>query len=307
MQQFGTWDSESGEDAGSMRIGALEAGGTKLVCAVGDENGRLLDRVSIPTQHPNITIPELTSYFKEQKIEALGIGCFGPLDLNPKSARYGSLLKTPKPGWAKLNIIKAFQEELDVPVGLDTDVNAAVLGEVVYGVGRGYDSVAYMTVGTGIGVGVYLEGRLVHGMLHPETGHMLVARHPRDKFKGCCSFHENCLEGFASGPVIQERWGKPASELTTDFDVLEMEAYYLAQGISNIVLCYSPQKGIIGGGVSHMPGMLELVREQVRRNLGGYIRHEQFDAEEYIVLPGCGDDAGILGALELGKRKLMGD
>lgn len=290
-----------------MRIGALEAGGTKMVCAVGDESGRILDRVSIPTQHPDATIPDLIAYFKEQEIEALGIGCFGPLDLNPKSDHYGCLLKTPKPGWADLNIIRAFQEELCIPVGLDTDVNAAVLGEVVYGAGKGYDSVAYMTVGTGIGVGVYLDGHLLHGMLHPEAGHMLVVRHPRDTYSGCCSFHENCLEGFASGPAIQKRWGKPACELVTNSDVLEMEAFYLAQGIANVVLCYSPQKVILSGGVSHMPGLPELVIERVKANLGGYIRHKQFDADDYIVLPGCGDNAGILGALELGKRKLIGE
>lgn len=288
-----------------MRIGALEAGGTKMVCAVGDENGVLLDRISIPTQHPNITLPELTAYFKGMGIEALGIGCFGPLNLNPKSERYGCLLKTPKPGWAELNIVKAFQDALGVPVGLDTDVNAAALGEVVYGAGKGCDCVAYMTVGTGIGVGVYLDGQLLHGMLHPEAGHMLVARHPKDSFQGCCSFHENCLEGFASGPAIQKRWGKPAIELILESDVLELEAYYLAQGIANIVLCYSPQKVILGGGVSHMPGLLELVREQVKTSLGGYIRHEQFDKDDFIVLPGCGDNAGIFGALELGKRKLV--
>ena len=289
-----------------MRIGAIEAGCTKMICAVGDESGTLIDRVSIPTQHPEVTIPKLVAYFKGKSIEVLGIGCFGPLDLNPKSAKYGCLLKTPKPGWSELNIRKVFQDTFMVPVGLDTDVNAALLGEVVYGAGKGFDSVTYMTVGTGIGIGVYLEKRLVHGMLHPEAGHMLVAKHPKDSYHGCCAFHLNCLEGYASGTAIRCRYGKSSKELTSDIDVLEMEAYYLAQGIANIVLCYSPQKVILGGGVSHMPGLLELVRSKVGDNLGGYIRHKQFYLEDYIVTPGCGDNAGILGALELGKRKIIG-
>lgn len=290
-----------------MLFGGIEAGGTKMVYAIADEHGHLLDRRSIPTKTPAETIPELIHYFCVHKIQSLGIGCFGPIDLNRRSRSYGCLQKTPKPDWANLNILKPFQDALHIPVGLDTDVNGAVLGEITFGAARGCDTAAYMTVGTGIGVGVYSDGQLYHGMVHPEAGHMLVARHQTDQFSGCCSFHKNCLEGLASGPAIQKRWGQSAFALYEHEAVWNLEAFYLGQAVSNLVLCYSPQKIIIGGGVVHKPGLIERVREEVMENLNGYIRHERLECEDYIVLPGCGEDSGILGAIELGKMELLGD
>lgn len=283
-----------------MKLGALEAGGTKMVCAITNEQGEILDRASFATGHPDDTIPVLIDYFKNHDIDALGIGCFGPLDLNRKSDTYGCLLKTPKPGWADLNIIEPFKNALKVPVGLDTDVNGAVLGEVIFGAGKGYDTLVYMTVGTGIGCGIYLEGRLLHGMLHPETGHMLIDRHPTDTYEGCCDFHEHCLEGLASGPSIQKRWGKAAVELYDRKEVWQLEAYYLAQAAANIVMCYSPQKIILGGGVMHNQQLYDMILKEMRDMLNGYIRHELLDRDDYIVAPGCGENSGILGAAELG-------
>lgn len=278
-----------------------------MVCAIADEKGTILDRKSIPTLSPAETIPPMVEYFKQVPICALGIACFGPLDLNKKSAAFGCIQKTPKKGWADVNVIKPFQDALGIPVGIDTDVNGAALGEVVYGAAQGLDSVVYMTIGTGIGAGVYVEGKLLHGMQHPEVGHILLQRHPDDSFSKGCPFHTNCLEGFASGPAIQKRWGKPAIELYDVPEVWELEAYYLAQAVSNLVLCYSPQRVILGGGVMHKPGLTKQIHQLVLQNLNGYIQHPLLEREDYIVMPGCGDNAGVLGAIEIGKLAWMGE
>lgn len=286
-----------------MRFGGLEAGGTKMVCAVADENGTILDRMSIPTKQPEETIPALEAYFRTNRVDALGIGSFGPVDLDERSSTYGCLLRTPKPGWAGLNVLSAFADELKIPVGIDTDVNGAVLGEVTYGAAKNCSTAVYMTVGTGIGCGVYVEGRLLHGMLHPEAGHMLVARHPSDTYAGCCSIHGDCLEGLASGPAIKGRWGKPGSDLYDVDEVWRLEAYYLGQALANIVLCYAPEKIILGGGVMHKDGLVSRAAEEMRSNLNGYVARDLLNAEEYVVSPGCGDNAGILGAIRLGMLK----
>ena len=188
-----------------MTYGALEAGGTKMVCAVGDENGHIIEQISIPTRTPAETVPEMLAYFRQKAVAALGIGCFGPLDLNRESATYGYITTTPKEGWANYNIVGAFRDALQIPVGFDTDVNGSLLGEVTYGDSRGLQNVVYITIGTGIGGGVMSGGKLLHGMLHPELGHMLMRPHPSDPYPGKCPFHKNCLEGMAAGPAI-EAW-----------------------------------------------------------------------------------------------------
>ena len=213
-----------------MLYGALEAGGTKMICSIGDENATILQRVSYPTTTPDETMPQMLSFFRNKSISALGIGSFGPLDLHPKSKTFGYITTTPKQGWQHYPLQEAFQKELKIPVAIDTDVNAAALAEVTKGSAKGLDSCLYVTVGTGIGGGLMIDGRPVHGLVHPELGHMLLRAHPQDPTpEGFCPYHKGCLEGLASGPSLEKRWGAKASTLPEDHMAWEIEAYYLAQ------------------------------------------------------------------------------
>ncbi len=284
-----------------MRIGALEAGGTKMVCAVGDEKGGVFARTQIPTAAPEETVPAMIDWFRAQEIEALGIGCFGPIDLRRDSETYGYITTTPKPGWAWYDMVGAFQRALCVPVGFDTDVNASVLGEVSCGQAKGMETVLYITVGTGIGLGVYINGRLHHGILHPEGGHVLLTRHPEDQWKCRCPYHPNCLEGLACGPAIEERWGKRAEELEDVPKVWEMEAFYIAQALMDYICVLSPEKIILGGGVMKQRRLFPLIRAEVARLMNGYLAAEQLHhLEDYIVPESLEGDQGILGCLRLG-------
>lgn len=289
-----------------MLIGGIEAGGTKMVCGIGDENGVLRDRASFPTRNPEETFADMISYFKKWDIKALGIGCFGPVDLNRNSKTYGYITTTPKKGWEYCNIVGAMKDALGIPVGFDTDVNGAVLGEVTWGAARGCETAIYITVGTGVGVGVYCNGGLVHGLVHPEGGHVILSRHPEDTYPGRCPYHPDCMESLASGPAIMERYGAPAAELSDRAKVWELEAYYIAQAITDYVLLYSPQKVILWGGVMHQEKLFPMVREQVKKFLNGYIHHEMITEriDDYIVAPALGEDPGILGALRLGMLEL---
>lgn len=293
-----------------MLFGGLEAGGTKMVCAVGREDGTLIDRVSIQTRSPEETIPELIDYFKEKKVKALGIGCFGPLDLNRASKSYGSITNTPKAGWTGVNITEQMKKALDIPVGIDTDVNAAILGEVVYGAAKGCSNAIYMTVGTGVGVGVYINGSLVHGLVHPEAGHMMICRNKADTFQSCCPFHSNCVEGLASGTALERRFGHKAQELSERKDVWGLESDYLAQAVANYILVYSPEKVILWGGVMHQKHLLSMVREKVQKILNGYVMDSHLteqQIENYIVYPELGENPGILGSIYLGIKELKGN
>ena len=285
-----------------MLIGALEAGGTKMVCAVGTEDGKIIDRISFLTGNQEETIQKIIQYFFKWKIEALGIGCFGPVDLNKNSKTYGFIMNTPKKGWSYCNVAGRFAGILKVPVGFDTDVNGAVLGEVTYGAAKGVNSAIYITVGTGIGVGVYINGALLHGLAHPEAGHILISRDRNDKYQGCCRFHTDCAESLASGSAILGRYGIPADKLSNREEVWNMEGYYLGQAITNYILSYSPEKVILWGGVMHQKQLLQIVREQVVKQLNGYITNEMLidRIDDYIVEPALGDNAGIAGALKLG-------
>lgn len=291
-----------------MYYGGLELGGTKMVAAIADDNGNIIDRFEIPTKQPNETLNELFEYFKDKQISSLGIASFGPVDLNKKSTTYGYITTTPKPGWENTDVLSYFRS-LNIPIGFDTDVNGACLGEVKYGAGKGLDNVIYGTIGTGIGFGVYLNNQLIHGLMHPETGHMLLRRHRDDlDFKGPCPYHDDCLETLASGPSIKKRWGKEGFELHNNNKVWEIEAYYLGQALSNCIMCYSPERIILGGGVMHTPGLLELVRKETLKNLNNYIKKNEIlnNIDEYIVLAKLKDDAGVIGAIELGKEELNG-
>ena len=281
--------------------GSLEAGGTKMVCAIGDEQGNILERISIPTLAPENTMPAILDFFKNKNISALGIGCFGPVDLDKKSPTYGYITTTPKLAWKNYDIVGVCEKELGVPVGFDTDVNGSALGEATWGCTKDLDNSIYITVGTGIGVGVIIDRKPYHGMLHPEGGHIFLARHPQDPMeRGVCPYHELCLEGLASGPSIQARWGKPGVELADRKEVWELEAYYLAQAICSYIMILSPERIIIGGGVAHQEQMMPMIRKEVMRQMGGYIAAKGMqDLDNYIVLPSLDDDQGILGALKL--------
>ncbi|MFJ5621640.1 ROK family protein [Peribacillus loiseleuriae] len=284
-----------------MLYGAIEAGGTKFVCAVGDEKGNLIERIQIPTTVPDETMPEVIRFFSEYQLDAMGIGSFGPINVDTTSPTYGNITTTPKPGWKDYPLLQTIKEEFEVPVGFHTDVNAAALGESKVGAAAGLDSCLYITVGTGIGAGAVVGGRLLQGLSHPEMGHIAIRKHPDDLYKGRCPYHHDCLEGLASGPAIEERWGKPASNLADRDEVWELEAYYIAQAIAQYILILSPQKIILGGGVSKQEQIFPLIHNQVKKVLNGYVSLPELETKvaDYIVKPGLGDDAGIIGSLLL--------
>ena len=282
-------------------FGALEAGGTKMVCAVGTAQGKILERISLPTRSPEATMPELLGFFQGKGLAAVGIGSFGPVDLDKNSPTYGSILATPKLSWRNFPIVQEFQKALQIPVGFDTDVNAAALGEATWGCTQDVRTSIYITVGTGVGMGVIVDGKPYHGMIHPEAGHIYMNRHPNDPMeRGVCPYHANCLEGLASGPSIEKRWGKKAQELAGRPEVWELEAYYLGQAICDYILVLSPEKIILGGGVTHQEHMLPLVRKEVQSQLGGYLQGKGLDhLDSYIVPISLGDNQGVMGSVKL--------
>lgn len=290
-----------------MILGALEAGGTKMVCAIGDETGKIFEQVSVPTQTPEVTMPTMIEFFKKKKLDALGIACFGPVELDRKSPVYGHITTTPKLAWRDFDIVGSFQKALGCPIGFDTDVNGSVLGEVTFGQAKGKKCVLYLTIGTGVGAGIYIEGKLLHGMLHPEAGHVLVTKKSDDSYAGKCPYHKNCLEGLAAGPAIEERWGEKAVNLAGRKEVWDLEADYIAQALVGYILTLSPEMIILGGGVMHQEQLFPLIREKVTQMLGGYIQTEELaDMEHYIVPASLHDDQGIMGCLELARREKAG-
>ena len=290
-----------------MLLGGIEAGGTKMVLAIGDENGNIFEKATIPTDTPDVSVPKMIDFFKGKGIEALGIGCFGPVDLHRDSKTYGFITTTPKPKWGNFDFAGAFREALNIPVGFDLDVNAAMLGEVTWGAAQGCESAIYITIGTGVGVGVWVNGKLLHGLIHPEAGHMILNRHPEDPYPGHCPFHGNCLEGMAAGPAVEERWGKKGFDLADNPKVWEIESYYIAQAITNFIFCYSPEKVIVWGGVMHQEQMFPMIRAQVKEMLNGYLNAPIINdhIEDYIIAPGLGDEPGIKGALRLAWEELQ--
>ena len=285
--------------------GALEAGGTKMVLSIMDEAGNVLDQTRIPTKTPEETMPEMIAFFASHSISALGIGGFGPLNLDRRSPRYGSIMETPKTAWRHFPLLQAFRDELQVPVGLDTDVNAAALAEACLGAAKGKENCLYVTVGTGIGGGVIIHGKPVHGLMHPEIGHISVVPEPDDPMpRGICPYHPHCLEGLASGPAIEKRWGKPGAELPPDHPAWELESAYLAQLCASAVLSFSPEVIILGGGVMQQKFLLPMIREKTQKLLNGYIAHPALvsEMENYIVEPGLGTRSGITGAFLLAQE-----
>lgn len=288
-----------------IRFGALEAGGTKMVLSIVDESGNRLDRISLPTLTPEETMPGMLDYFKKNEIAALGIGCFGPLDLNPASPQYGTITSTPKLAWRQYPLVQAFKKALAVPVKIDTDVNGAALAEATMGAAKGLKSCLYVTVGTGVGGGLVVEGNLVHGLVHPEFGHMLLQTMPTDPMpQGVCPYHNGCLEGLAAGPAIEKRWNCSAKELTPDHAAWDLEADYLAQMCVNAIVMISPEKIILGGGVMQQKHLFPRIHKRVQALLNGYVCHAMVEdrIEEYIVEPGLDVHSGVMGAYLLAKQ-----
>ena len=287
------------------RYGALETGGTKMVLAVLDEQGNFLERAKLPTKTPQETMAEMIAFFREHPVSALGIGSFGPLDLNPSSPTFGSITATPKLSWRNFPIVPEFTKALQIPVAMDTDVNAAALAESVLGAAKGLESCLYVTVGTGIGGGLIVNGKPVHGLLHPEIGHIRVSPLPGDPLpKGICPYHGCCLEGMAAGPAMKEKWGLSARELPESHPAWELESDYLSQLCAIAILSFSPEKIILGGGVMQQKFLFPRIRQKTLKALGGYIVHPAVEEglANYIVEPGLGTNSGILGAWLLAKN-----
>jgi fructokinase len=281
-------------------FGAIEAGGTKFICAVGDEYGNLKERIQIPTTVPEETMPKVIEFFKKYKIGAIGIGSFGPVDINKESVTYGNITSTPKLGWRDYPLVKTIKEEFSVPIGFNTDVNGAALGEAVFGAAKGSDSCLYITIGTGIGAGAIVKRRLLQGLSHPEMGHILVRRHQDDPYKGKCPYHQDCLEGLAAGPAIEERWGDKGFNLVNKDEVWDLEGYYIAQALMQYILILSPKKIILGGGVMNQKQVFTSIYKYLPELINGYVSLPELS--DYIVSPGLGDNAGITGALLLANQ-----
>lgn len=298
-------------------VGALEAGGTKFVCAVGSGPGEgMRARITFPTTDaPSQVLSQVTAWFSEQqkthgKLHAFGVASFGPVDLDDTSTKYGYITSTPKLGWRDTDIVGAVRRAFPgVPVGFDTDVNGACLGEFFWGRARGIEDFVYIMMGTGIGAGAMVGGRLLHGLVHPEMGHMMLARQSGDDFAGVCRYHGACWEGLCSGPAMLQRTGTLAERLSADHPVWPMVATYVAQAIGNIICVLSPRRIIVGGSVRKAgfwgeARFFDEVRRGVRAGLRGYVVSSALEEEieEYIVPPLLGDDAGVCGALALGLR-----
>ena len=288
--------------------GGIEAGGTKFVCAVGTGPDDVRAEVRIPTTTPAKTIERAVGFFREQQasaeIAAVGIATFGPVDIHPGSPTWGFITTTPKRGWSQTDLAGAFGRSLGLPVGFETDVNGAALGENRWGAARGLDTFIYLTVGTGIGGGGMSGGRLLHGLVHPEMGHVRIPHDwERDPFPGVCPFHGDCLEGLCTGPAIEERWGSPAEALPPEHQAWALEAHYLALGLVEYICVLSPERIVMGGGGMEQLQLFPMIRDEVRLLLNGYVRApEVLDGiDRYIVPPGLGSRSGVLGAIALAQ------
>ncbi|MDO9488310.1 MAG: ROK family protein [Sphingomonadaceae bacterium] len=283
---------------------AIEAGGTKINCAVGTGPRDIRRRARIATRDPVVTMADVDSFFADAvadlgPVAALGVGSFGPLDLDLASPTWGHVAATTKPEWVWIDMVGPPARRLDCPAAFDTDVNAAALGEARWGAGEGGDSLAYFTIGTGIGGGFIIGGRPLHGLTHPEMGHVSLRRHPDDDYPGLCSFHGDCAEGLASGPAIRDRLGLPLNELPADHPFRGVLADYLGQLCAHAVLMLSPQRIVLGGGVMNAGGLHAPAAQRMRHHLAGFITHPRLDADDFVVPPGLGDDAGLAGAFAL--------
>lgn len=289
-------------------LGGIEAGGTKFNCVIANCAGDMLAQRVIPTTTPEQTLNACADFFHENqasvgKISALGIGSFGPVELDKRAPAYGSIKKTPKKGWSNTQIVGFFKDALDVPVAFETDVNAAAMGEFTAGVAQGCDSFVYVTIGTGIGAGVMIDGKLIQGIAHPEVGHMLIAHHPLDTPKiSSCPFHDCCIEGLASGAALNLRFAEGAQWIKDDHVIWDIESYYLAVLCVNLTQTYSPRKIVLGGGVMQREQLLPKIRKEFLRLINGYAHELAIEGvDDYLVLASASGLSGVIGALALAK------
>ena len=290
--------------------GGIEGGGTKFVCAVGSAEGESLAETRFPTTTPEETLGRAIAFFQEQTqalgpLSGLGVACFGPLDPDPASPTYGRILATPKAGWAGADVVGALGSALPVPIKFDTDVNGAALGEWRWGAAQGLSTFLYFTIGTGVGGGAMVEGKLLHGLIHPEMGHIpLPHDYAQDPFPGGCPFHGDCFEGLASGPAMEKRWGQRAETLPPDHPAWDLEAHYIARAMQGFICSFSPQRIILGGGVPQQPALLPLVRAKTLAYLNHYVNSEAIlnHMDTYLVPPGLGGRAGVCGAFALAQQ-----
>ena len=290
--------------------GGIEGGGTKFVCVVGSGPGDIRAETRFPTTTPRETLGQAIDFFHQQqavhgRLDAIGLACFGPLDPDPTSPTYGRIQPTPKPGWTGADVVAPLVEAFGLPVGFDTDVNGAALAEARWGAAQGCDPVLYLTIGTGIGGGVLVNGKLLHGLIHPEMGHIPMPHdRQRDPFPGSCPFHGDCFEGLANGPALHKRWGQPAETLPPDHPAWDLEATYIAYALAAYISVLSPQRIVLGGGVAQQSQMFPLIHAKVPQILNGYIHSSQIlqHIAEYIVPPGLGGRAGVLGAIALAEQ-----
>jgi len=288
--------------------GGIEAGGTKFVCAIGTGPDDIRAETRFPTSEPESALRQAIAFFQEHQatepLAAVGVASFGPLDPDPRSLTFGYITTTPKPGWAHTNFVGPLREALGVPVGFDTDVNGAALGEHRWGAAQGLDTFVYLTIGTGLGGGGMVNGNLIHGLVHPEMGHMLIPHNwDADPYAGFCPYHGDCWEGLAAGPALEGRWQTRAENLPPDHPAWELEAHYLALGLVNIICTLSPQRIILGGGVMDQRHLFPLIHNNVYIMLNGYIQSAQLleNMDQYIVPPGLGGRSGVLGAMALAQ------
>lgn len=285
-----------------MLFGSIEAGGTKFVCSVGNEKLEIIDRVSFPTETPEETLDQVVVFFKkyQEELVSIGVGSFGPIDIDENSETYGYITATPKIKWQNFNFVGTIKQHFDVPVAWTTDVNAAVYGEYTQGSAKKFNSAVYYTIGTGVGGGAIQDNHFIEGFSHPEMGHMTVKKHAKDSFEGNCPFHGSCLEGLASGPAIEKRLKVKAQNLKAADPFWDVEAYYIAQCVYNTTLMLSPEIIILGGGVMKQEHLLHKIRIAFVALMNGYAKTP--DMADYIVTPKLGDNAATIGCLEMAKR-----
>jgi len=288
-------------------FGGIEAGGTKFVCAVGTGPSDIRDEIRFPTTTPKETLGKAIKFFQSQTepVSAIGVGTFGPVDPDPKSSKFGYITTTPKPGWANTDFVGALHSVFKVPIGFDTDVNAAAMGEHKWGAAQGLDTFLYLTIGTGIGGGAMVEGNLLHGLIHPEMGHIHIPHNlVSDPYSGFCPYHGDCFEGLAAGPAIEGRWGQRAETIPEDHPAWDLEAKYIALALANYIFILSPQKIILGGGVMGVPHLFPMVRLKTMKILNGYVQSPKIieDINTYITPPKLGNKAGVLGAIALAQQ-----
>jgi len=286
--------------------GGMEGGGTKFVCAVGTRPDEIIDETRFLTTTPDETLDQAIAFFKKHELEAIGLAPFGPLDLDPASPAFGSISATPKPGWSNTDILGRFRRAFDVPMAFDLDVNMAAFGEFSWvPENQGLESLVYFTIGTGIGAGVIINGKIVHGLTHPEAGHMRLPHDRlRDPFPGRCPFHGDCFEGLANGPAIGDRWGQRGDILPDEHPAWDLEAEYIAQALANVIFLLSPQRIVLGGGVMERMQLFPRIRTRVKELLNSYIHSPVFQGglDGYIVPPGLGKRSAILGAMAMAKH-----